>query len=1023
MRSRLKSRFGIWICVTTTLSLFHETHTIKHGPKGERRTGPISMTVGDTWPPGLTEEQAAGKALMPLEISCLGFSSLTENRNPIISFDPPTRDAHPALLSPRVSGYLDQLAMSVKRLSVFGGTETLRVVQGYQSPPADATAVTLFNRGLAARITLTEAFDKLSDLAVAAVEVGFDFVSFDSSRSIYVAAREGLCSRPLDILIMVDSSTSLDPALFNDQVRPFVSSMIGGFTIGENETQIGVAQFRGQTASGESVIPLINFSDYENSSSFQTIVESMPQAGLPRNGGGPGTFTEDAVKYAHGIMANSSRGGHIGRVVIFILASAHDDNNPSCVSCQNPGDAARALRQEGVTIHILSVNTTDAGLVADINAMATSPVEDHTTILSEMTLFTDPSTTPVLLDAICRYPTYLYPGETIKGKVRPCELIPFASSCPTPNYLATVEILSAGNALQIYTNPNGIGSPVEFTNTLVVTSTDNGVIGDAGDISVTVQGRSSVIVEFVLEAWFDRYNGYFQETVAGSKVTQAVAEGTPLYTPPIDGNRDLYDIESLYDGANAAVNKLTGVVLTIGDIIAPGTIRVRVTHPTEECLISFINVIVQTVQVSGTVYIDTNGNGNQDSEEIGLGGLVITLQARRQGGATVRTESDSSGRWVADVEFGEILVSIDISPNLAEITEGTSTSLLDVSASTSTFPTIGLQPRTTTGPSTSIESTTDEETPEFRSSEASTVANTLETSQPATGLDTTIPISTTIASMVTNSATQMATTLPVTTAITSETYDTTMQQTSQSLLQTTTVDSEGRQVNCTALREIGTDLPDSCTQIHSKKKGKSKGKSSKSKSKKKSHKSKKSKKTKKSKKSGYSDDDNTLPQYDAAALVAGISTHGSKQPAPLTMIYIVVASTVLVIVGMLAVNKGGNLPPLSDIINGYDMRLLTKSEVTEQNHARSSAKRHLLSETKDNEGGGQYSTFSADSTIKIETSVKPSDLIFEPERPSTLIFDAVENLLGSFRSDIETTDEESSEPEFNYHIPGQSKYR
>ena len=96
----------------------------------------------------------------------------------------------------------------------------------------------------------------------------------------------------------------------------------------------------------------------------------------------------------------------------------------------------------------------------------------------------------------------------------------------------------------------------------------------------------------------------------------------------------------------------------------------------------FVNEQGQSGTLSGRLYLDENGNGNQELNEPGIASITIDIE--EESGSIQTVETDNNGDWSVQVEPGEILSLIDENdddfPNNAEQTEGSNPSLTTVPA-------------------------------------------------------------------------------------------------------------------------------------------------------------------------------------------------------------------------------------------------------------------------------------------------------------------------------------------------------
>ena len=436
----------------------------------------------------------------------------------------------------------------------------------------------------------------------------------------------------------------------------------------------------------------------------------------------------------------------VPRVIVMVLANVNND--PRCkakTGCQDPTAEAELLRKQGVTIIVVAILTSPE-VYAEALKM-TSP--EHIIALDSFQKLTDLSPIAKVVSKACESPALLTPGETISGTLRRCEMKSFIAPCPVPRYATRVATDVPSHVVDLYTAYEGLASPVNFAQSIRGSSADavlqtitNGDGNGKGDqpandgkdkaIRISILGAADGSTTFYLDSWFDRYNGYMGEVLAASKVTNAFKTGAPLYECPNDGNRDVYFVNKDDTHANCTIQQQTGIVeVGADDMQGTGTARIRVEHPTLQCYTSFIDIKVEKVEVSGQIYIDYDGSGQQERGEAGVGGLKVALQSRHKGPqATVTAITDSMGVWRAGVDFGVTRLKIDTEGLKLQVTEGYADFAIDVTAKAHRFPKVGVRALTTT--TTTATTTTTTRTSTTATSTTATTTTTTRTSTTAT---------------------------------------------------------------------------------------------------------------------------------------------------------------------------------------------------------------------------------------------------------------------------------------------------
>jgi hypothetical protein len=440
--------------------------------------------------------------------------------------------------------------------------------------------------------------------------------------------------------------------------------------------------------------------EHSNATEALASIDSVEQKGTPTQQAlkdGQRSLTADTLHFVRSGLLASSNGGRpngAAQVVMIILGSTVYDpqcQNSGDSTCTDPWEAAAALRDSGVTVIVVGVD------VADNVALRLATSSKHIAAIEWWTALGDESLAAKLVQSICEVPHVLVPGSSLQRALRTCETSAFVSACPLPRFLARAKKLEKAGTFEVFTAANGLPSVINNLNhvlldtnvgqTQVVVST---TLNGDGLIRVAVAGRFVNQTVVQVDAWFDRYEGYTGEILSGSALRSGAASGKPVYSCPNDGMRDEYSIAHDTTDGQFSISSETGILSVNHDVTIPGEVRIRAGHISQPCLVSFIDITVQQVLVVGFVYIDFDGSGSMDADEQGLSGLVVTLTSRRGGGA-IYTETDSTGTWKAEIEFGATIATIDIAPLNLVVTEGSAVTPMVVTSQLSSFPTIGLK--------------------------------------------------------------------------------------------------------------------------------------------------------------------------------------------------------------------------------------------------------------------------------------------------------------------------------------------
>ena len=330
--------------------------------------------------PNVTETLASGPVTSAP--GCDKLNTLAYNNNSAVVFAPDTLGSLKHRMSTRLSSRIDTLAAMVK--TKFGASVSLLVLEAYLAPSNSSAAnPTLQNEGRAAKLSLSpQPADNtnqtnLGILAGLAVIANFDYVLFASPNYIYVSVVGATCRAPIDLVFLLDASGSIEmpdyggsPGLFHDKVLGFVEQVVSYFSIGPNETRVGVVTF------SSTVNVNFNLNTYDNKDDVLYALEYL----VSYTGGA--TYTREGLDAVRTRMFTEAAGmrpasAGVPKVLVVITDgqanAGHEPNVP-------PSYAADAVKALGVTVFAIGVGS-QVG-VPELNSMASAPANSHVRVFS-----------------------------------------------------------------------------------------------------------------------------------------------------------------------------------------------------------------------------------------------------------------------------------------------------------------------------------------------------------------------------------------------------------------------------------------------------------------------------------------------------------------------------------------------------------------------------------------------------------------------------------------------------------------
>lgn len=154
------------------------------------------------------------------------------------------------IMTPRLRARLSALGamVSANAKGDFPSRARLAVIEAYWEPTAAVTVASPHYEGRAADVSIYGPVTgaHLAALRALAVEAGLDYAVVEDGH-LHVSVIADSCRTPADIVFLLDGSGAVETAAaggaagnFGGLLLPFVQQVVGHFTIGANDTRVGV---------------------------------------------------------------------------------------------------------------------------------------------------------------------------------------------------------------------------------------------------------------------------------------------------------------------------------------------------------------------------------------------------------------------------------------------------------------------------------------------------------------------------------------------------------------------------------------------------------------------------------------------------------------------------------------------------------------------------------------------------------------------------------------------------------------
>ena len=614
--------------------------------------------------PDATEADTVGALQDYLVPGCPGYSRLVTNTNPLLQFGPTTATSTPRLMTARLSDKLDALAAVLATDTRFDGL-SIYVHEAYQTPPADDADASLHNAGRAALLSLVQTSTQtlLGQLGRLAAFVGTDWVHFQSSNRLYISVLPDQCNSPIDLVLLLDGSGSInmprhggDVDNFELRMKEFARRLVPEFNwgTGNEHSRFSMVTF----ASNVQVDFHLN-EHHDNTS----ILAAIDQARYPYGG----TYISQALERIRTNVLTTDYGMRdaslgIPRVIVAITDGV-------ATAGWEPATEAALLRGAPVNANIFAMGVGLRYSVSQLEDMASSPVSKY--VHTVKTFDRISAVVDQISATACRAPTIIGGGSDGVLQVGLCEFRYFQSPCGALAE-SIVEVTIVRGMVNVYVGNTSQPGPFSYQfkdesadEVKVITAVR--AAGDTSPLYVAIKGMTAGENEFRVRIWS---NIFSSGTTTNVTVDEDTAVSTVIFTPTTSVAGATYGIAEGNADGKFSINSATGTVTLVAGLdyeTAPTSYRLKITGQSSEleCQngVAFLNVVVGDVNdvrpvfqglpydatVSRTATIGTNVLVILASDPEG-GTLAYSLVGARRG----RARRENGTPFAIDGTTGQI---------------------------------------------------------------------------------------------------------------------------------------------------------------------------------------------------------------------------------------------------------------------------------------------------------------------------------------------------------------------------------
>ena len=609
-------------------------------------TCPSKCGVTDSFVPGdsipdATEAATVGALQDYLVPGCPGYDRLVTNTNPLVTFGPSTTTSTPSLMTVRLSDKLDALAAVMATDTRFSGL-SIYVHEAYQVPPANDADASLHNAGRAALLSLvaTSTPTLLGQLGRLAAFVGTDWIHFQSSNRLYISVLPDQCTSPIDLVLLLDGSGSInmprhggDVDNFELRMKEFARRLVPEFNwgTGNEHSRFSMVTFAG------SVEVDFRLNEYHDNTSILAAIDSAeyPYGGTHISSGLQ-TIRTDVLTTNNGMRDASLA---IPRVVVAITDGVATEG-------WEPGPEAALLRAAPINANIFAMGVGIRYSPQQLENMASSPPSKF--VHTVKTFDRISAVVDQISATACRAPTIIGGGSDGVAQVGLCEFKYFQSPCGALAE-SIVEVTIVSGMVNVYVDNTTQPGPFAYqykdeSERTVKIITAVRAAGDTSPLYVAVKGVGNRDNEFQIRIW----SNIFSSTTTNVTVDEDTAVNTVIFTPSTSVPGATFGFAEGNDDGKFSINSGTGAVSLVAglDFEATTSYRLKITGQSSQLAcqngVAFLDVLVGDVNdvaptFQGLPYAATL------SRTATIGTNVLAISASDPEGGTL-TYSLGSGR-------------------------------------------------------------------------------------------------------------------------------------------------------------------------------------------------------------------------------------------------------------------------------------------------------------------------------------------------------------------------------------------
>eukprot|EP00039_Didymoeca_costata_P018197 m.332535 g.332535 ORF g.332535 m.332535 type:complete len:3185 (-) comp16959_c0_seq1:2670-12224(-) len=348
-------------------------------------------------------------------------------------------------------------------------------------------------------------YETLARIA-ASPSVGFDWVKLTGKNNIHASVLDDVCETPLDLVFLLDESSSIEEAKYGGYPGTFKNKLIGfvkevvkkfQFGTGPEHSRIGVATF----SNGAREHFLLG--EHDSESDILAALDNITHAGGP-------THTKTGLELVRDLLLMEQTNGTgvgtrpqssgIPKVLIVMT-------DGTSTTGYEPADVAKEIRDINANIFVMGVG--DGVNVNELNSMASDPIDSHVYALKAFDQIISVVTS--VAASSCSSAAIVESGQTTLTEVGECETRYFAPKCGDDGD-TTVTVTTSKGEVHVYistdtSNPGPHASQYsDESNSTVKTFLITRQSGDVGQLTIGVRGIEAEN-SFTLDTSRDIFSG------------------------------------------------------------------------------------------------------------------------------------------------------------------------------------------------------------------------------------------------------------------------------------------------------------------------------------------------------------------------------------------------------------------------------------------------------------------------------------------------------------------------------------